>query len=368
MKLLFAIKQLERAAGGAERVLAKICSELACRGHQVSVLTWDPPNALPFYPFDDRVRLWFRGIGNAFRPSTPTETIRRVIDLHRFVIREAPDVAVGFCHAMFVPLALALSGSGIPVIGSEHITIVHYRTRRLQYALMRLAARSLRCITVMSETIRSEYTADVRSRMVVLPNPIMVQPRCPAARCSDAAKMILNVGRLDAQKDQSILIRAFALLATEYPDWNLRIVGEGALRPRLERLVCDLRLDARVSLPGISDKIEEEYARADVFAMPSLYESFGLASIEAMAQGLPVVGFSDCRGINEVVTNGFDGILVQPSVNRAESLAAGLRTLMMDDVLRKRLGEQGRQSVDRMICEDQAVEQWCQLLDRIAAC
>lgn len=365
MKLLFAIKQLENAAGGAERVLANVTADLAARGHQVSVLSWDRADAAPFYRFDPRVRLLFRGIGNAARPATVCETLRRMVDLRRTVAREAPDVAIGFCHAMFVPLAFALAGSGIAIVGSEHITIEHYRARPLQYALLRLAACGMRRITVMSEAVKRAYTADVRRKMAVLANPIMAEPLPALTREPRKVRTILNVGRLDPQKDQQTLIRAFGRLATAFPDWTLRIAGEGALRPELTRLIADLHLETRVVLVGITNDIEAEYAGADIFALPSRYESYGLVSIEAMAQGLPVVGFADCPGTNEVVTDGVEGLLVAAGEDRVSAFADALRRLMDDAPLRTRLGERGWRSVARMRRECRVIDDWEDLLRQV---
>lgn len=368
MDLLFAIKQLENGVGGAERVLATVCSNLAGLGHRVTVVTWDPPGAEPFYPIAPQVRVLCRGIGDAGKPATVGVTLRRINDLRRLALDERPDVAIGFCHSMFVPLAFALAGSGIPVVGSEHITPVHYRDRPLEFLLLRLAARGLKAITVMSEDIKRVYSVDVRSKMTVLPNPIMVPDGGTAEgrRCA-STRTILNVGRLNPQKGQAILIRAFAQLAPDFPEWKLRIMGEGALRPALENLVEELGLRSRVDLPGVSSKIDDEYESATIMAVPSLYESMGLVSIEAMAHGLPVVGFADCPGTNEVITDGLDGILVSPGTDRAASLAATLRTLMSDTGLRAKLGEQGRSTVARLVSNDRCTERWVQLLQAVVA-
>jgi len=207
MRLLFAIKRLERASGGSERVLAHLTSAMVRRGHAVTVLTWDAPDARPFYPFDPAVRLINRGVGDSARPTRPAEMLARILDLRRAVLGENPDAAIGFGHSMFVPLALALVGGGVPVIASEHGARAHYRDRPIDYALFRLAARLVRRVTVTTEAVGAEYTSDVRRRMVVMPNPIMIAPPAPPTR---SGRLILNVGRLEPQKDQALLIRAFA--------------------------------------------------------------------------------------------------------------------------------------------------------------
>jgi glycosyltransferase involved in cell wall biosynthesis len=117
----------------------------------------------------------------------------------------------------------------------------------------------------------------------------------------------------------------------------LRIVGEGTLRAQLEAQVLALGLASRVQLLGPTKDIWKEYSSAQLFVTPSRYESFGLVTAEALAQGLPVVGFADCPGTNELVRPGENGVLVTPSGDRVGSLAAALLSLMEGEQLRGRL-------------------------------
>jgi len=363
MRLLFAIKRLENASGGAERVLAHLTSALAQRGHDVRVLTWDAPNAIPFYSLDPRVTLINRGIGDSSRPTRPAEFLARIADLRSAVRAQTPDVVIGFSHPAFVPLSLALVGSGFPVVASEHIVRAHYVGRFTDYTLLRIAARLVRCVTVTTEAVGADYGSDIRRRIVVMPNPIMVAPKVPTQR---TGRLLLNVGRLDPQKDQATLIRAFARLAPRFLGWQLRIVGEGHLRAELEALIEETGLADRVTLPGTTRDILAAYAEADAFVLSSAYESFGLVTLEAMAQALPVVGFADCSGTNELVVDGETGLLVQDGMDRITALAEGMGRLMGDETLRLQMGKAGHARVNKLVAADDAVDRWESLLFKIA--
>src|SRR5688500_5946806 len=119
MRLLFAIKTLALPGGGTERVLADLTSALAGRGHAITVLSFDRPGVEPFYTFDRTVRRISLGIGDVGRGTRPGEAIRRVLGLRRLAREVKPDVAVGFMHSAYIPLGLALVGTGVPVIASE---------------------------------------------------------------------------------------------------------------------------------------------------------------------------------------------------------------------------------------------------------
>ena len=179
--------------------------------------------------------------------------------------------------------------------------------------------------------------------MVVMPNPVI---SFPPSSVTGKKKIILNVGRYDPQKDQKTLIESFALLSPKFPEWQLRIVGEGELRPELEAQIQALGLQDKIFLTGKNPAIEDEYAQAEIFVMPSLYESFGLVTAEAMSFKLPAIGFSDCPGTNEIIVNDVNGLLIDPK-SRIHSLVMALKKLMSDEDYRKKLGDRGPESIHK---------------------
>ena len=367
MKLLFAIKSLTSSAGGAERVFCTICSELADRGHNVLIITFDQPGRQPFYPFDERVKRIDLGIGDSSSQARFGVTIRRMKALRQIVLAERPDATVGFMHSMFVPLAFALVGTSIAVLGSEHIVPEHYRTRPMQYGLMMVASIFLSRITVLSEAIRVHYPSLVRSRMVIMPNPVTQVTKGVSVNGGKHEHILLSIGRLDDQKDHATLLRAFAFIAADFPDWHLKILGEGPLRRELEELVEVLDLRTRVTMLGVTSAIGAEYRSVEAFVLPSRYESFGLVTAEAMSYGLPVVGFADCPGTNELIHNGETGILVSPGNDRVLSLAHALAGLLADPVLRLHLGKAARQAIDDRFSPQQVCDLWEHLLRSVSS-
>lgn len=365
MKLLFAIKRLNSAVGGAERVLCTICSGLANRGHEVTILTFDRPGGQPFYWLDTRVTRIDLDIGDSSQPAGLLETVLRIRALRRTISAVLPDVAVGFMHSMFVPLAFALAGTGVPVLGSEHIVPDHYHTRRLQYLLLILASPFVHKLTVLSQAIQSRYPFSVRRRMVEMPNPVEVAVSCANVGYDKKNFTLLSVGRLDAQKDHATLIRAFAQISHQFPQWHLKIVGDGALREDLENLIEALDLQGKVTMLGVTSSIFEEYMAAELFVISSRYEAFGLVTAEAMSHGLPVVGFADCPGTNELIEGGKTGLLVAPGTDRVGALASALSHLMSKPSLRKNLGTAGREAIKASFSPSQVCDQWESLLRSI---
>lgn len=346
MKLLFTIKTLNSVRGGAERVLCDTTSGLAARGHDVSVLSFDPSGGRAVYPLSDAVNRMPLGIGNITQPATFMETLRRIVAIRRTVRAEKPDCVIAFMHSSFIPAAFALIGTNVPLIASEHIVPVHYKNRVWEYLLLRLSRVLIRKITVLSNAVKNSYPKSMQHKMIAVPNAVTAAQALADPIGADLArKTILSVGRLSGQKDQATLIKAFAALANDYPDWDLRMLGDGELRKDLEMLIRNLQMEDRIALPGGTDNIAAEYQKAQIFVLPSLYESFGLATAEAMAHGLPVIGFADCPGTNELIQHQKNGLLVEPGNDRAAAMKDALITLIQSPDLRQELGQKGIKDV-----------------------
>ena len=170
-----------------------------------------------------------------------------------------------------------------------------------------------------------------------------------APRALPRGQFILTVGRWadsERYKGADDLIRAVAQLRSEAPSPQLVAVGGGDDLPRLRMLAAELGVADRVHfLENLSrEEVAACYARADIFALPSTGEGFGLVFLEAMAFGCPVVGAA-CGGITDIVEDGVNGFLV-PS-HDPKLLAETLNRLLRDDALRGELGRNGREIVRR---------------------
>jgi len=363
LRLLFVVKSLATEAGGAERVLCEICSELAERGHSTTIASFDHPNSADFYLIDrsvERIRL---GLGKTDRRTGLLELMLRILGLRSLQCKLRPDVTIGFMHSAYIPLSIATLGSETRIIASEHIAYEHYRQRRVERFLLNAIAPRCAAFTVPLEDVRRGFPDAIRNRMTVIPNPVALRASSHQS-ARGARRRLLFVGNFRAQKDHRTLIDAFARLAARHSDWDLRLVGEGPLRADIERHVGALGLQSRVTFTGAVTGVSEEYATADVFVIPSAYESFGLATAEALANGIPAVGFADCPGTNQIIQDGKNGILVDGS-DRVQALAAGLDRLMNSAELRESLGQQGPASVEHYSLAA-VVDRWEELLRSVS--
>ena len=160
-------------------------------------------------------------------------------------------------------------------------------------------------------------------------------------------RMIFACRQLFPRKGIRFLIQAVAILKSRFPDIELVLAGDGFERPELERLAADLGIaDATVFLGWVPNaELPRYYRAAAVSVIPSLEEGFGIPAAEAMGCELPVVA-SDAGGLPEVVEHGVTGLIVPKGDTHA--LAEAIGRLLDDDVLRRRMGQAGRDRALRL--------------------
>lgn len=169
-------------------------------------------------------------------------------------------------------------------------------------------------------------------------------PPAGTERGADEPLRILAVGRLEREKGHSFLIDAVAALLARGLAVELRIVGDGSRRESLASQAKELGIEAQVEFAGKAgqDRIQEHYAAADLFCLPSLGEGVPVVLMEAMAMGVPVVA-TNVGGVSELVEDGESGKLASPA--SAEELSEAIAALIDDPEARERMRAAGRQRV-----------------------
>ncbi len=208
----------------------------------------------------------------------------------------------------------------------------------------RRAYRRFDAVVAVSEAISRSLSAWGLVHPTTIPNGISRDDfdPSPAPPANHSRVVLLNVGRLAAQKNQQLLVRAVALLRQRGLDVELNIAGEGPCRAELEGLIRDLLLQDSVRLLGFQPEIDKVLKEADLFVMPSLDEGLPIALLEAMASGIPVVA-TRVGSIPEVLQDGEAGLLVATA--ELPALVSAIELLVANPTLRRALGSRGRERV-----------------------
>ena len=232
--------------------------------------------------------------------------------------------------------------STIPRLDNRDISL-HLRPHRvLSHPLYSRAALVAAVSGGVRDALAIELARWVPSeRIVVIPNPVdteEIQRRADPQLPRAARLRFCSVGRLVSAKGFDVLIEAFAVARLDRP-WELLIIGDGPLRPELEQLVRQRRLEDNVQFRGMVENPYPLMASSDIAVQASRWEGFGMAIVEALSLGVAQIATECPGGIAETLGHGDFGLLVPPG--DVQQLASCLRLLATDDGLRQRLAASG---------------------------
>jgi len=176
-------------------------------------------------------------------------------------------------------------------------------------------------------------------------------------------EVVLSVGRLTPQKGLEYLIRAIPIVASRHPKVRLLVVGDGWVRGELERAVSAMPDKRRFIFTGYipDSQLPQVFACADVFVVPSVYEPFGIAALEGMAAGVPVVA-SKVGGLAEIVEHDRTGVHVYP--RNPSSIAWGIDRVLSDRDYVRRLVDNAREVVQGSYTWEAVAEKTIRVYER----
>ncbi|MET9106948.1 stealth conserved region 3 domain-containing protein [Streptomyces zhihengii] len=198
--------------------------------------------------------------------------------------------------------------------------------------------------------------------LVHIPNAV---PDGYRQRSDLESRTIVLAARMTPEKQLDHAINAFHKVRDDFPDWTLRIFGDGPQLVRLRRLVEGLGLHSHVELMGRSDQMEQEWAKAALCLLPSRNEAFPLVLLEVFAAGVPVIAYDIVTGPAEIIRHDVDGLLVPPG--DVDSLASAMSRLMSDDETRHAFGKAARAGVNERFSGEKITAQWEELFERLLA-
>lgn len=316
--------------GGAERVLLQLAKRFAACGYRTVVVTsfvdaWE-------YPVPEGVeRLSIEQ--EQIDQSRLRRNLSRIEALRRLIREYKPAALISF---MAEPNFRAVIASRfLPVK-----TIVSVRNdpeREYGGRLGRIIGKWLLpladgCV-FQTEQAQKWFPKRLQKRSKIIMN--QVDERFFQVKDAGENGYVMTAGRLTAQKNQALLIRAFAAIAGDVEE-ELRIYGEGELRPELEALIAGVGMEGRIRLMGASNEMPAALAGCRLFVLPSDFEGMPNALLEAMAAGRCCVSTAcPCGGPEAVIENGVNGMLVPVGAEKA--LSAAMLELLKDEKKRRTL-------------------------------
>ncbi|WP_044268886.1 glycosyltransferase family 4 protein [Bacteroides timonensis] len=208
-------------------------------------------------------------------------------------------------------------------------------------------------------TSEDKQSWDELKNVIVIPNPLTFLPD-KISLCT--SKQVIAVGRYERQKGFDMLISVWKKVTMKYPDWILRIFGDGSLRGELELQVIQEGITNNCFLDFPVKNIADKYAESSISVLSSRFEGFGLVIIEAMCCGLPVVSFECPCGPRDIIRDQEDGILVEKG--NVEKMEQSILRLIENEEERRQMGKNALQNVQRYHMEN-IVVLWKELFEEL---
>lgn len=354
-KVLFYIYSLNK--GGAERVLLTLAEKLN-KKYDVVILTdvfddreYDLPEGIrriDLQEYMDQISYIKVGV------------VKRLLAIRQCCKKERPDKIIAFMIANSIRAVLAnLFSDNKVIVAVRANPYAEYGDwkKHLWVQTIFSCAGKIICQTPYQTEYFSKY---LQKKCVVIPNPLFSDFYLPKYE-GERKKQIVSTGRLYDYKNHKLLIRAFAQIADEFPDYHMIIWGEGPYRKELEDEIERYHLEERISLPGDSHQVANDIYKASLFVLPSDTEGMPNALMEAMSLGLAVIA-TDCPGggPRSLIQHGENGLLCE--VGNVDDLAEQMRKVLKNSTLREQLGKNAF-SIRERCHVDKISEKWSQLID-----
>ena len=311
--------------GGSGALATELGLDLARRGHEIHFITY----AMPFRLRGYAERVYFHEVDTVSGRYPLFEhypyTLALASKQHEVALREGLEVLhvhYAIPHATTAWLARQMLGESHPlkVITTLHGTdITLVGQEESFHAITKFSIERSDAVTAVSEYLKEETirTFGCRDcRISVIPNFVNLKEYAPVpvkehdGLCPPGHKLLTHVSNFREVKRVKDVVRVFARVRRTMPA-VLLMIGDGPERDDAERESRDLGVDGDVRFLGRIDAVAPLLQQSDLFLLPTQIESFGLAALEAMACGVPVVG-SRAGGLPELINDGVDGILEPP--------------------------------------------------------
>jgi GalNAc-alpha-(1->4)-GalNAc-alpha-(1->3)-diNAcBac-PP-undecaprenol alpha-1,4-N-acetyl-D-galactosaminyltransferase len=349
--------------GGAERLMSQL-AERWCVNNEVHLITWSSVHSDAYQVPKDVMRhgldlqMPSRGLGSGI-----VANLRRVRVLRATLKKIQPRMLLSFSDQMNIVALEAARRLPFPTWIAEHSDPARQRLGRLWEGWRsRSYPRAAGCVALTPSIARTLEDWIPASRLRVIP-PAIDPPAIasPASiedgRSAEKAARVLFVGRLSPEKGIDLLLRAWQQIAADLPGWELHIAGDGNERLHLEQMAMNTR---GVCFLGWLETPWSAFQTADLFVLPSRYEGFPIALLEAMSQGKACI-VSRCTSAIDILNASGEALRVVP-VESAEHLAKAIHDLARAPETRRLLGEHARR-VSEEYRWQQVGQLWDQLLD-----
>lgn len=338
--------------GGIEKQVTTLANELS-KEYEVEIISlYDILSGESFYQLDDKVRIKYifnfgpnkDKIKDALKKFKLITLINQLCKALKILYTKyfglgkiIKNLNTDILISSRIEFSKQIKRNDIITISQEHSFIDNEKYIKK----VRKSFKHIKYLIVMTKGAKEKYdewlkNEKIKPEVIVIPNIIKENKSGKISNLNN--RQIISVGRLEDVKDFYTLILVFSVIVKKYPNYILKIIGEGSMREKLEEQIKKCNLQKNVILTGrrTENEINNELIKSDVFVLTSKSESFSLVLCEAMNFGVPCIAFDVDVGPREIIQDGKNGFLIE---NRnVDLMIERLDELLYNISLRRFLG------------------------------
>ena len=320
-KINFVIKSLSLKGGGAERVFVDIINNFKKDDNKINIITFDKNIKNTFYKLLIKINFKSFFLNDVNKPTSLFFFFKKILIIRKFLLHNKNDIFVCFMSSTFLLFALASFGIKTKIIASEHMIFQYYKKNWLQLLLFFLLYFKLEKIVVVSDQAKKTFPKFFQKKMIVIHNTILNVKNFNYQNKNKSNKVLLNIGRMEDQKDQISLIKIFNNVKKVIKDAHLHIIGDGNLKLKIKQLIVHYNLQESVTIYDYQEDLSKFYINSFLYVSTSKFESHGLTVSEALNYKLPCLAFKSCEGLNNIIINEKNGFLIEDKKDKIENFS-----------------------------------------------
>ena len=344
--------------GGAEKVALKLANEFV-KDYEVHLISCFATNDTPIIQVDSSVKCYV--LSKKLRSLT-WEAIGISNRLKNHLIKSNIDLLISVTAGVNTIAVLGTRNTETKMIYAEHSNLLNKTYGKKHQFRQWIGAKVADYTVTLTEADKEQFI-----------EKFGVEGRCKSIYnwydgeiVSDFydvnSQKIITVGRLAAVKGVDRLLMVAERVFEKYPTWKWDIYGEGPLREQVERAIKERKLENNVFLKGNRTDVIQLYKKYAFFVMTSYYEGLPLALLEAKSSLLPIISFDCPTGPSEIITDGYDGFLVENG--NIERMTEQIIKLIEDAELRRKFSEHSAKKLEDFQ-KEKIAKQWITLINEL---
>lgn len=339
--------------GGAERVVSILSRKLSDCGFSVQILLLFDREI--FYEVDPAVHV------TVVEKESGSKNLLKNLLWVRCYFEKNADIIISFLAQFNMFALVAHAGLSSKIIVADRNDPRYMPNKSYLRFLRDLLYRFADGVVVQTSHNMKYFSKAVQKKGVIIGNPINLGDMAGKAIKTEKKREIVSIGRLMPQKNQGMLLEAFAAIKDEFPEYILTIYGEGPERNNLEIRANSLEIRDRVFFPGSVKDIHDRIIGCELFVLTSNYEGMPNALIEAMCLGLPCIS-TEVSGADDLIIPGVSGEIVR--VGDTQTMVTCLRKLLSNGQIREKYASKAVE-LNAVLQADVILQKWMEYLDRV---